>query len=137
MAGEKHSHTTMHAVCKTLFLALLVGLVIFAVAFGTPVLSMFTSAKVLEWVGCSSAGFDNPAIRCGYGGGGAVSERFGPLSYWFTTLLAPYFLVKHFWDVMLGWLALILLFGGLATVSGHSKPVPKRRTEWPDTRPET
>jgi len=39
--------------------------------------------------------------------------------------------------VMLGWLALILLFGGLATVSGNSKPVPKRRTEWPDTRPET
>ncbi len=118
----------MHAACKTLFLALLISLVLFAVAFGTPVLSMFTSAKVLSWVGCSSAGFDTPAIRCGYGGG-AVSERFGPLSYWFTTLLAPYFLVKHFWDVMLGWLVLTLLFGGLATVS---KPASKRPA-WPDT----
>ncbi|EJL86279.1 hypothetical protein PMI15_01493 [Polaromonas sp. CF318] len=126
----------MHAVCKTLFLALLVSLVLFAIAFGTPVLSMFTSAKVLQWVGCTSAGFDNPAIRCGYGGGGVVGERFGPLSYWFTTLLAPYFLVRHFWDVMLGWLALILLFGGLATVSGKGKPALKRPA-WPDTRPET
>jgi hypothetical protein len=51
-------------------------------------------------------------------------------------LLAPYFLVKHFWDVMLAWLALILLFGGLATVSGNSKTAPKRPA-WPDTRPET
>ena len=122
---------------KIIFLALLISFVLFIIAFGTPVLSMFTSAKVLEWVGCSSAGFDNPAIRCGYGGGGAVSERFGPLSYWFTTLLAPYFLVKHFWDVMLGWLALVLLFGGLATVSGNSKPAPKRPAAWLDTRPET
>lgn len=127
----------MHLVCKTLFLALLMGLVLFALAFGTPVLSMFTSAKVLAWVGCSSAGFDNPAIRCGYGGGGAVSERFGPLSYWFTTLLAPYFLVKHFWDVLLGWLALILIFGGLATASGGGKPTAKRPAAWPDTRPES
>jgi hypothetical protein len=126
----------MHTACKSLFLALLVSLVLFAIAFGTPVLSMFTSAKVLAWAGCSSAGFDNPAIRCGYGGGGMVSERFGPLSYWFTTLLAPYFLVKHFWDVMLGWLALTLVFGGLAAVSA-SKPTPKKRLAWPDTRPET
>jgi hypothetical protein len=126
----------MHAACKTLFLALLVSFALFIIAFGTPVLSMFTSAKVLEWVGCSSAGFDNPAIRCGYGGGGAVSTRFGPLSYWFTTLLAPYFLVKHFWDVMLGWLGLMLVFGGLAAVSA-SKPAPKRSTVWPDTSPES
>jgi|GEM_PF-2493962 len=126
----------MHAVCKTLFLALLIGLALFVLAFGTPVVSMFTSAKVLQWAGCSSAGFDNPAIRCGYGGG-VVGERFGPLSYWFTTLLAPYFLLKHFWDVMLGWLALIALFGGLATASAKGKPAAKRAVAWPDTRPES
>lgn len=125
----------MHAACKTLFLALLIGLVLFTVAFGTPVLSMFTSAKVLAWVGYSSAGFDTPAIRCNYGGG-VVSERFGPLSYWFTTLLAPYLLVKHLWDVLLGWLALTLVFGGLAAVSSN-KPAPKKSLAWPDTRPET
>ena len=126
----------MRTACKTLFLALLISLALFTIAFGTPVLSMFTSAKVLAWVGCSSAGFDTPAIRCGYGGGGMVSERFGPLSYWFTTLLAPYLLVRHLWDVLLGWLALTLLFGGLATL-GSGKPVPKKSLAWPDTRPET
>jgi hypothetical protein len=102
----------MHALCKILFLALLISLALFVLAFGTPVLSMFTSAKVLAWVGCSSAGFDTPAIRCANGGGGVISARFGSLSYWFTTLLAPYFLVEHFWDVMLAWLALIWVFGG-------------------------
>lgn len=126
----------MHTACKILFLALLISFALFIIAFGTPVLSMFTSAKVLEWVGCSSAGFDNPTIRCGYGGGGAISERFGPLSYWFTTLLAPYFLVKHFWDVLLGWLALTLVFGALAALGG-SKPAPKKPLAWRDTRPET
>lgn len=126
----------MRLAFKTLFLALLISLVLFTIAFGTPVLSMFTSAKVLAWVGCSSAGFDTPAIRCGYGGGGVVSERFGPLSYWFTTLLAPYLLVKHLWDVLLGWLALTLLFGGLATLGG-GMPAPKKSPAWPDTRPET
>jgi hypothetical protein len=125
----------MHTAFKSLFLASLVSLALFTIAFGTPVLSMFTSAKVLAWIGCSSAGFDTPAIRCGYGGGGAISERFGPLSYWFTTLLAPYFLVKHFWDVLLGWLVLTLSFGGLAAVSG-GKPAPKKSRAWPDTRPE-
>jgi hypothetical protein len=38
--------------------------------------------------------------------------------------------------VMLAWLALVLLFGGLATVSGSGKPTSKRPA-WPDTRPET
>jgi hypothetical protein len=126
----------MHTTFKSLFLALLISLALFTIAFGTPVLSMFTSAKVLGWVGCSSAGFDTPAIRCGYGGGGVVSERFGPLSYWFTTLLAPYLLVKHLWDVLLGWLALTLVFGGLAAFSS-GKPGRKKSQAWPDTRPET
>ena len=126
----------MHTAFKSLFLALLISLGLFILAFGTPVLSMFTSAKVLAWAGCSSAGFDTPAIRCSYGGGGAVSERFGPLSYWFTTLLAPYLLVKHLWDVLLGWLALTLVFGGLAAFSS-GKPGQKKSLAWPDTRPET
>ncbi|WP_411878139.1 hypothetical protein [Polaromonas sp. YR568] len=126
----------MHTACKTLFLVLLTGFVLFILAFGTPVLSMFTSAKVLAWAGCSSAGFDTPAIRCNHGGGGAVSERFGPLSYWFTTLLAPYLLVKHLWDVLLAWLVLTLVFGGLAAAGGN-KPAPKKMPAWPDTRPET
>ena len=125
----------MHTAFKTLFLALLISLGLFILAFGTPVLSMFTSAKVLAWAGCSSAGFDTPAIRCNHGGGGAVSERFGPLSYWFTTLLAPYLLVRHLWDVLLGWLALTLVSGGLAAFSS-GKPAQKKSLAWPDTRPE-
>jgi hypothetical protein len=126
----------MHTACKTLFLVLLISFALFILAFGTPVLSMFTSARVLEWAGCSSAGFDTPAIRCNHGGGGVVSERFGPLSYWFTTLLAPYLLVKHLWDVLLAWLVLTLVFGGLAAASGN-KPASKKSQAWPDTRPET
>lgn len=125
----------MHALCKTIFLALLISFTVFLVAFGTPILSMFTSGKVLAWVGCTSAGFDTPAIRCA-NGGGVISARFGPLSYWFTTLLAPLILVKQLWDVMLGWLALTLVFAVLAGVSVGT-PKPKRPIAWPDTSPET
>lgn len=102
----------MRARYKTVFLALAISFVIFFVAFGTPFLSLFTAAKVLTWAECMPAGFDSPAIRCP-NGGGFLSTRFAPLTFWFTTLFAPLILVKQCWDVMLGWLTLVLIFGRL------------------------
>lgn len=90
-------------------MVLAVGFVVFFVAFGTPFLSVVTSGKVLTWAGCVPAGFDSPDVRCP-NGDGFLSTRFAPLTFWFSTLFAPFILIKQFWDVILGWMVLMLVF---------------------------
>lgn len=89
------------------FWLLLLGLIAFCVAFGVPFLSAWTSGEVVAWAGCQPAGFDHAAV-CPPG---SFFGRFAPLTYWITSIIAPFFLVERFWDILLGWVFAIVLAG--------------------------
>ncbi len=94
----------MQKMFRLIFWGLLVGLTVFVIAFGTPGLSKVAAGQVLAAAGCAPAGFDMQAT-CPPG---SRAARFVPLGHWFTSLLAPYVLVKNFWDVLLVWGGLTL-----------------------------
>ena len=89
---------------KWLFWIMLLGLVAFVVAFGTPFLSAYTSGKVVSLFGCSPAGLDRPAVCPD----GSIAAHFAPLTHWIGSVLAPVIFVKQFWGLIVCWGALIL-----------------------------
>jgi hypothetical protein len=97
-----------HKIFKPLFWTVLIGLLVFMVALGTPVLSRVVSGHVLAAAGCTSAGFDLQA-QCPPD---SFANRFIPFAHWLTTFVTPYLLVRQFWDVLLAWagVALVLRF---------------------------
>jgi hypothetical protein len=97
----------MQATCSLIFKALVISLIVFVVAFGTPVLSRYASGQVLEMAGCSKPGFDTQA-ECPKK---SFANRFVPLAHWLTSFLAPIVLIENFGDVLLGWVVLIIIFG--------------------------
>jgi hypothetical protein len=101
---------------KTLFGVVLIGLLVFMVALGTPILSRAVSGHVLAAAGCTAAGFDQQA-QCP---AGSFATRFIPFAHWLTTFLAPYLLIRQFWDVLLVWAGLALGLGVLAASPGTS-----------------
>jgi hypothetical protein len=103
-----------------LFWAVLVGLLVFMVALGTPFLSKAVAAHLLAAAGCSAAGFDLQA-QCPPG---SFATRFVPFAHWLTTFLAPYLLVRQFWDVLLVWAGLA---GALAFLAGRPDVSGNRR----------
>ncbi len=104
----------MQTFFRAAFWALFVGLLVFIVAFGTPGVNRIAAGQVLSAAGCSPPGFDMQAV-CPPG---SRAARFAPLAHWFTSLLAPYVLVKNFWDVLLVWTGLTL---AAAVASGFGR----------------
>jgi ABC-type multidrug transport system fused ATPase/permease subunit len=103
-----------HKIFQPLFWSVLIGLLVFMVALGTPFLSRVVSGHVLAAAGCTAAGFDMQA-QCP---AGSFANRFVPFAHWLTTFLAPYLLVKQFWDVILAWASVVLVLGLLAASPG-------------------
>jgi hypothetical protein len=96
-----------HKIFQPMFWLVLTGLLVFMIALGTPFLSRVVSGHVLAAAGCSAAGFDIQA-QCPPG---SFASRFIPFAHWLTTFLAPYLLVKQFWDVLLVWGGVTLALG--------------------------
>ena len=94
-----------------LFWVLLLGLIAFVVAVGTPFLSAYASGKVVSLFGCSPAALDGPAV-CPEG---SIATRFTPLTHWIGSVMAPVLFVKQFWDVIIGWVVLITVVAFPAT----------------------
>lgn len=88
------------------FWALLLGLVGFCIAFGTPILGNQVAREVLGALGCSPGTFDPFSSPC-MSAPGFWTHRLAlyviPLA---GPLLAPLWLVMAFWDVLIAWMLL-------------------------------
>jgi hypothetical protein len=85
---------------KAIFWTLLIGLILFIIAFATPFLSIFTSGQVLAAAGCDLGTWDSPA-KCPPG---SFAERFVPFHVFFLfSVLAPLTFVKQLGDITLVW----------------------------------
>lgn len=91
-----------------LFWLLLAGFIVFIFALGLPIVGNQTARTILESLGCSPGTFDpfsSPCMRAPGFWTPRLSPYVVPLA---GPLLAPVWLVMGFWDVLLGWLALIV-----------------------------
>lgn len=93
-----------------LFWTSLIGLIAFTLTFGSPFIGTVSSTKVLAMAGCTPPGFDAPAV-CPPG---SFATRFVLLTGWtkfvlFAPLL-PFIFFQQFWDVLLGWSLVTLVF---------------------------
>ncbi|MDZ7862205.1 hypothetical protein [Acidovorax sp.] len=91
-----------------LFWLLLADFIVFIFALGLPIVGNQTARTILESLGCSPGTFDpfsSPCMRAPGFWTPRLSLYVLPLA---GTLLAPVWLVMGFWDVLLGWLALIV-----------------------------
>jgi hypothetical protein len=95
----------MKKYAKAVFWTLLIGLIVFVLAFATPLVSSFTSGAVLSSLGCQTAGFDTRAT-CPPG---SFGHRFIPLNGIIASIIAPMTFVKQLGDIALIW--------GLATLA--------------------
>lgn len=89
------------------FWLLLAGFIVFCFALGLPIVGNQTARAILESLGCSPGTFDPFSSPCMKAPGfwtPRLSLYVIPLA---GPLLAPVWLVMGFWDVLLGWLALI------------------------------
>lgn len=88
------------------FWLLLLGLIAFCIAFGTPILGNQVAREVLGALGCSPGSFDPFSSPC-MSAPGFWTHRLAlyviPLA---GPLLAPVWLVMAFWDVLLVWMLL-------------------------------
>jgi hypothetical protein len=93
-----------------LFWTSLIGLIAFSVAFGTPFIGTVNSGKVIAMAGCKPPGFDSPAVCPS----GSFVSRFAPLTGWTRIVLlaplVPIIFIQQFWDLLLGWLLVTLVF---------------------------
>jgi hypothetical protein len=107
---------------RLVFWAMFVGLILFILAFGIPGASRIAAGQVLAAAGCTPPGFDMQAV-CPPG---SVATRFVPLGHWFTSWLAPYLLIRNFWDVLLAWVGIILA-AAVASGLGRARVKPNAR----------
>lgn len=91
---------------RAAFWLLLLGLIGFCVAFGTPLLGTHMAREVLATLGCSPGTFDPFSSPC-LSAPGFWTHRLAlyviPLA---GPLLAPLWLVMAFWDVLVAWMLL-------------------------------
>ena len=91
---------------RAVFGLLLLGLIGFCVAFGTPLLGTHMAREVLATLGCSPGTFDPFSSPC-MSAPGFWTHRLAlyviPLA---GPLLAPVWLVMAFWDVLIAWMLL-------------------------------
>ncbi len=103
---------------RWIFRSLLASLITFIVVFGLPFLSAFASYQIIVAAGCHPFSLGGP----GSCPDGSFANRFLPLSLVLITPLAPWLVIKHFWDVLLGWALLTAVFGVLARASAKTRP---------------
>lgn len=101
---------------RSAFWLLLLGLIAFCIAFGTPLLGNQVAREVLGALGCSPGTFDPFSSPC-MSAPGFWTHRLAlyviPLA---GPLLAPVWLVMAFWDVLLVWM---LLTAGAYFLQSH------------------
>lgn len=101
---------------RSAFWLLLLGLIAFCIAFGTPLLGNQVAREVLGALGCSPGTFDPFSSTC-MSAPGFWTHRLAlyviPLA---GPLLAPVWLVMAFWDVLLVWM---LLTAGAYFLQSH------------------
>ena len=95
---------------RWLFWILLLGLVVFVIAFGAPFLSAYTTGKAVVWFGCSPAALDGQAV-CPPG---SLATRFTPLTHWIGSVMASVLFVRQFGWLLPGWSVMVLVVGARA-----------------------
>lgn len=106
--GRAHPADVLRWGVGGLFWLLLAGFIVFIFALGLPIVGNQTARTILESLGCSPGTFDpfsSPCMRAPGFWTPRLSLYVLPLA---GPLLAPVWLVMGFWDVLLGWLALIV-----------------------------
>jgi len=106
--GRAHPADVLRWSVGGLFWLLLAGFIVFIFALGLPIVGNQTARTILESLGCSPGTFDpfsSPCMRAPGFWTPRLSLYVLPLA---GPLLAPVWLVMGFWDVLLGWLALIV-----------------------------
>ncbi|WP_431095766.1 hypothetical protein [Polaromonas aquatica] len=98
---------TLHATLQASFWILLVGLIAFCIAFGTPFLGTYVSREVLQALGCSPGGFD-PLVSACMASPGFWTPRLQPFLLPFLGQLgSPLWLFWQFGDVLIIWVTMI------------------------------
>ena len=109
----------LHQLLQASFWILLVGLVIFCIAFGTPFLGTYVSREILQALGCSPGSFD-PLVSACMSNPGFWTPRLQPFLLPFLGQLgSPLWLFWQFGDVLMAWLALIGIVIALKVYVAH------------------
>ncbi|AYQ30081.1 MULTISPECIES: hypothetical protein [unclassified Polaromonas] len=99
----------LHKVLHASFWILLVGLIAFCIAFGTPFLSTWLAREILQTLGCSPGSFD-PLVSACMSKLGFWTPRLQPFLLPFLGQLgSPLWLFWQFGDVLVYWFALTAL----------------------------
>jgi hypothetical protein len=82
---------------------LIAGLIIFALLFGLPILGLLLPQKIAASYGCTLEAWGGPCMASGF-----WASRLKYYGIPFANLIGtPFFFLLAFWDVVLGWLAVI------------------------------
>ncbi len=103
-------HSRMRKKANLLANILLVGLIIFAVLLGAPVIGVLVGQKISATYGCTLEAWGGPCLATGFWP--SRLKYYGlPIANFIGT---PLFFLMAFWDIVLGWLAAI---GVLKTIA--------------------
>lgn len=109
----------LHRVLKAGFWILLIGLIVFCIAFGTPFLGTYVSREILQLLGCSPGTFD-PLVSDCMSKTGFWTPRLQPFLLPFLGQLgSPLWLFWQFGDVLAWWSATIAVVLALKVYVGH------------------
>jgi hypothetical protein len=109
----------LHQVLQASFWILLVGLIVFCIAFGTPFLGTYVSREILQALGCSPGTFD-PLVSACMSSTGFWTPRLQPFLLPFLGQLgSPLWLFWQFGDVLIYWSAATAVVLALKVYVGH------------------
>lgn len=115
----------LHRVLHAGFWILLIGLIAFCIAFGTPFLSTYLAREILQALGCSPGAFD-PLVSACMSHLGFWTPRLQPFLLPFLGQLgSPLWLFWQFGDVLIAWCALIAAVLALKAYVAHRIAVTK------------
>ncbi|SFU55829.1 hypothetical protein SAMN05216350_102576 [Polaromonas sp. YR568] len=116
---------SLHQVLQASFWILLIGLIAFCIAFGTPFLSTYLAREILQMIGCNPGAFD-PLVSACMAKLGFWTPRLQPFLLPFLGQLgSPLWLFWQFGDVLAYWSALIAAVLGLKVYVAHRIAVTK------------
>lgn len=97
----------LHQFLQASFWILLLGLIAFCIAFGTPFLGTYVSREILQALGCSPGSFD-PLVSACMSRPGFWTPRLQPFLLPFLGQLgSPFWLFWQFGDVLILWVIMI------------------------------